>query len=269
MMKNKKQRLFFLILSAIPVFWTVFFSENKMSESWQFVEKSEKCVVDPEIPEAPETSSEKNDFQLISNDNLFAENVDVPVDFSPADYPEGDISDVLSTLRMESDEKKSPVYLQLQYIPFLDYYVYSKEENVTGLAFGYHLPQREINGVSVALLQLFNNEKNGFSVSLIDLCGNFCGMSMFLAGGAVNNEGCLVGLWNVTENNRGVQIGIFNQAAAKAMENFSPDMEISEKGFGFQAGLVNYSDSPGIQFGLWNTNPNSLIPHFPIFNICL
>lgn len=262
MIKNKKRKLFFLILSAVPFFLTVFFSEHQMPESWLLVEKSDKCVVTPESPEIPEASPEKNDFQLISNDNLFAENVD----FFPADDPERDVPGVLP---VQSDEKKSPVYLQLQYIPFLDYYVYSKEENVTGLAFGYHLPQREINGVSVALLQLFNNEKNGFSVSLIDLCGNFCGMSMFLAGGAVNNDGCLVGLWNVTENNRGVQIGIFNQAAAKAMENFSPDMEISERGFGVQAGLINYSDSPGIQFGLWNSNPNSLIPHFPIFNICL
>ena len=118
------------------------------------------------------------------------------------------------------------------------------------------------------MLHLYNDQKTGLSVSLLDVCGKSTGMALFLAGGAKVNNGCLVGLWNVTENNRGLQIGVYNHAAEKAMENFSPGTAGEDSGFGVQAGIVNYSDSPGIQFGLWNTNPNSWIKHFPLFNIC-
>lgn len=262
MIKNRKQKLFFVFLSLIPVLLMCLFPDTGSTESWLAVQKR-----DGELTAEP--APEHGEFQWIveRDDDLFFEKNEIPAEEKSGSLI-GELPQTVLETPQNQVEKRAPVYLQLQYIPFLDYYVCSNKENVTGLAVGYHLQQKEVNGLSLGLVQAFKSNMNGVSFSLLELSGNFCGMSMFLAGGAVNNHGCLIGLWNITENNKGLQIGLFNQASEKSMEFCVLDMAESEKGFGFQAGLVNYSDSPGIQFGLWNTNPNSWITHFPIFNFC-
>lgn len=162
------------------------------------------------------------------------------------------------------------VPLQLQYLPFGNYYTSESDRKVTGLALGYVLQQKEIDGLALACINAYNEKKNGLSLSMIEISGDSRGVAMFLIGGNIANNGLSMGVWNMTENNNGLQIGIFNQAEANLMveHDFKPEQNKSET-FGVQAGLINYSDAPGIQFGLWNTNPNSLIKHFPLFNICL
>ena len=169
----------------------------------------------------------------------------------------------------DNSADRIPAFWQLQYLPWKNSYLYSHDKSINGVALGYYMPQKEINGVSLAMFHLFNTRKSGFSMSLIDLCVDSSGFSMFVAGGAVVNNGCSVGVWNLTENNRGVQIGVFNREVNDLLLEYPLKPEKRAGEFGVQAGLVNYSDSPGVQFGLWNTNPNSLIKHFPLFNICL
>ncbi len=162
-----------------------------------------------------------------------------------------------------------PVYLQMQYLPTENGYIHPHEKRVNGLAIGYYLPQQEINGVSLALCHMYNRKKQGFSASLLDVCVDSDGAAFFLVGGAVINRGFSMGLWNMTENNQGVQFGLFNQEEDDILFEYEFKPEPDKESFGVQAGLVNYSDARGVQFGLWNINPNSLIPHFPLFNICL
>ena len=121
----------------------------------------------------------------------------------------------------------------------------------------------------MAFVHAFNAKKTGFSMSVLEMSGESNGFAMFLAGGMIHNNGCSLGLWNMTENNRGLQLGILNQAGRDILLEYDMKPVEESKKFGVQAGIVNYSDAPGIQFGLWNTNPNSFIRHFPFFNICL
>ena len=136
------------------------------------------------------------------------------------------------------------------------------------MALGYYLPQRKVNGVSVALIQAYNVEKSGFSMSLLEYSGISNGFNLFFAGGMQSNRGVSLGVLNMTEINQGFQIGLINQEERNLLVEYDMKPEMDRKKFGVQAGVINYSDAPGIQFGLWNTNPNSLIKHFPIFNIC-
>jgi hypothetical protein len=163
---------------------------------------------------------------------------------------------------------KSTSFMQIQYLPWHSAYLQPATGSVNGLALGYYLPQEEINGLSLAMVHMFNQKKRGLSFSLIDVSNMFNGFALFFAGGAVDNRGCLVGIWNITESNNGIQIGIFNQAERNSLVEYPMKPEKSGKQFGVQAGLINVSDAPGIQFGLWNTNPKSIIKHFPLINIC-
>lgn len=162
-----------------------------------------------------------------------------------------------------------PVYLQLQYLPDGDAYIYSHEKKVNGLALGYYLPQQEISGVSLALCHMYNMKKSGLSLSLLDMCADSNGVTFFLVGGSVVNRGVSMGLWNMTENNKGMQLGLFNREEEDLLLDYDLKPQERDDSFGVQAGLVNYSDTRGIQFGLWNVNPNSWIKYFPVFNICL
>jgi hypothetical protein len=90
-----------------------------------------------------------------------------------------------------------------------------------------------------------------------------------LIGGSVVNRGFSMGVWNMTENNQGMQLGLFNREEDDLLLDYSMKPQEKDDRFGVQAGLVNYSDTRGIQFGLWNVNPNSWIKYFPLFNICL
>ena len=159
-------------------------------------------------------------------------------------------------------------FMQVQYLPFKGAYLQPAANSVKGVALGYYMPQGEINGLSLAMVHLYNHKKSGVSLSLLDVSNMSNGLSLFFAGGAVDNRGCLVGVFNITENNNGVQIGLYNQAERNSLVEYPMKPENKEKKFGVQAGMINFSDSPGIQFGLWNTNPNSWIKHFPLINIC-
>lgn len=167
------------------------------------------------------------------------------------------------------EPEPQPVIFQMQYLPWRRESLNSSNVPVYGLALGYSQRQREIGGVSLALIHAFNARKSGLSMSLIEMSDESNGFAMFLAGGMLHNNGCSLGLWNMTENNRGLQIGLVNQAGKDMMLEYWMKPVEAKRTFGVQAGLVNYSDAPGIQFGLWNTNPNSFIKHFPLFNLCL
>ena len=177
-------------------------------------------------------------------------------------------------IRITADNKEVPAagkstsFMQIQYLPWHSAYLQPATGSVNGLALGYYLPQEEINGLSLAMVHMFNQKKSGLSFSLVDVSNISNGFSLFFVGGAVDNRGCLVGAWNITESNNGIQIGIFNHAERNSLVEYPMKPEKSGKQFGVQAGLINVSDAPGIQFGLWNTNPKSIIKHFPLINIC-
>ena len=159
------------------------------------------------------------------------------------------------------------VPLQFQLLPWQSGFIADKNKPVRGLSLGYLVQQNDIDGVSMALMHSSNARKRGLSFSLIELSGESSGVAFFLAGGSVGNNGFSVGLWNMAECNRGVQLGIINQEQDDIIAEYGMKPK-ADKGFGVQAGVVNYSDGRGIQFGLWNTNPNSFFKHFPLINFC-
>lgn len=196
---------------------------------------------------------------------------EIPHEHAAADaiVPQKQTPAVPEKKSVQTSSSSDTSLFQVQYLPWGNAYLYPKSASINGVALGYLLPQEEINGVSVAMVHFFNSKKSGVSFSLVDVSKSSDGLALFIAGGAADNRGCLVGLWNITENNRGVQIGLFNQAQRDSLFEYPMKPEYKDKKFGVQAGIVNVSDAPGIQFGLWNTNPNSWIKHFPLINICL
>ena len=164
--------------------------------------------------------------------------------------------------------------------------VFDTAKPVYGVNLGGMAKQREIYGLSVAAMHAYNQKKGGVSVSFLDFCQDNYGLALTLGGGAVNHYGCAVGLWNFSEYNHGVQIGLVNQAYPGAMlasgmdkiNGDGNDVKITfadgskenksskEKSFGVQFGLINRSEGRGMQFGLWNINPNAWLPHFPLVN---
>ncbi len=166
-------------------------------------------------------------------------------------------------------EQKTATPLQIQLLPWRSYFVVDKNRPVRGVAMGYFLQQNDIQGVSMALMHASNDRKSGVSLSLVELSGTSSGLAMYLAGGPVKNNGLTVGLWNMAECNNGVQLGLLNQIQENIIADYSMKAEKPRDGFGVQAGVVNYSEGRGVQFGLWNTNPNGWVKHFPLINICL
>ena len=124
--------------------------------------------------------------------------------------------------------------LQISIAPQLGGGLFKTDTPVYGMSVGGMVHQKEINGVSVAGIPAFTKRTSG--------------------------------VVNLAEHNRGVQLGIINQEMPDAVieNNFSAPEK--PEGFGVQAGIVNYSEGKGLQFGLWNTNPNAWIKHFPLFN---
>ena len=155
-----------------------------------------------------------------------------------------------------SPEKKSPVLFQWQFLPLDGSYVTSHDRSVNGLALGYYIPQKEINGVSMALIHAYNEKKNGFSMSFLEYSGISNGVSLFFAGGMQSNRGLAMGLWNMTESNDGFQLGLINQEEKDLLMEYGMKPEIDRNKFGVQAGFINLSDTSGFQFGLWNSNSN-------------
>ena len=260
----KKMVLFIITASVISVITAVilllFGPEPAAAGVWQYrYFPGDKSARESEIWKSTWESQEKWARFPEEKSGSFTEET---AELSVPDRP-GNVSAAVT-----AENSDTSAFWQLQYFPWKDFYVYSHDKAINGVALGYYLPQKEINGVSLAMFHLFNSSKNGFSMSLVDLSGASSGFSMFVAGGAVVNNGCSIGLWNLTENNRGVQIGIINREENNLLLEYPMKPEKQSDRFGVQAGLINYSDAPGVQFGLWNTNPNSLIKHFPLFNIC-
>lgn len=162
--------------------------------------------------------------------------------------------------------KNSFTPLQLTGVPFLGGGLFKPDTPVYGMSVGGMVHQNEINGLSIAGIHAFTKKKSGVSLSLMDVCNESRGLSLFAAGGAEKNYGVAAGLVNLAEHNNGLQIGVFNQVMPDAVieNNFSKPEK--PEGFGVQTGVVNYSEGKGLQFGLWNTNPNAWIKHFPLFN---
>lgn len=171
-------------------------------------------------------------------------------------------------LSQSAGSERSAMPLQLQLLPWGNTYLIDRDQEVKGLALGYFLHQREIDGLSVAITQTAGTRKRGVSISMLELCGESTGLSLFLAGGSVKNQGVALALWNLTEYNQGLQLGIVNQTRKDSILEYDlKPADVNDK-FGVQAGVVNYSEGRGIQIGLWNTNPKSFIKHFPLINFC-
>ncbi len=164
--------------------------------------------------------------------------------------------------------KKTADFTPFQFstIPRLGGGVFNVDIPVYGMSLGGMVHQKEINGVSIAGIHAFNKRKSGLSFSFMDLCEESSGAAFFAAGGAERNNGFSAGLVNLTEHNRGVQLGLINQEMPDAVIENNYSVPVKPDGFGVQAGVLNYSEGKGLQFGLWNTNTNAWIKHFPFFN---
>ena len=158
--------------------------------------------------------------------------------------------------------------MQVQLLPMEGFFIVDKNVPVRGVALGYVMQQRHIDGVSMALMHSANERKRGLSLSMVELSGESSGLSMFLAGGSVSNNGCAVALWNMAEQNQGVQIGVVNQVRKDIIIDYDMKPKVKNDRFGVQAGFVNYSEGRGVQIGLWNTNPRSFFRHTPLINFC-
>lgn len=260
-MKQKKvEILITLCLSAGAVILLCGVSGFSGYESWhksEIVASVESADTPPAVPAVPvvEPASDIREVEAVR---------EVPV-LQP------DLPEVPSVGTAPGESRgDDPVFFQLQYLPTNQGYIFGHDRKVYGLALGYYLPQNEIRGVSISFMHIYNMRKYGLSLSLLEMSGEFGGVAMFLAGGVVSNYGLTVGLLNMTENNNGVQIGLVNMDESNLLLDYpqKPVDENEESSFGVQAGLVNFSDSRGIQIGLWNVNPNSWIKYFPIINFC-
>ena len=164
-------------------------------------------------------------------------------------------------------EKKSGFTpFQISTLPQLGGGLFKQNTPVYGMSVGGMVHQKEINGLSIAGIHAFTKRKNGLSFSFMDVCEESRGASFFAAGGAERNYGFAAGLVNLAEHNSGVQLGLINQVMPDAVIENNYSTPEKPEGFGVQAGVVNYSEGKGLQFGLWNTNTNAWIKHFPFFN---
>ena len=127
--------------------------------------------------------------------------------------------------------------------------------------------QRENYGVTTGLVTA-GGLNNALSCGIFNSWEENNGISIGLANIVYGRRYCWntlqIGVFNKANN--GLQIGVFNQVMPDAVieNNFSAPEK--PEGFGVQTGIVNYSEGKGLQFGLWNTNPNAWIKHFPLFN---
>ncbi len=172
-------------------------------------------------------------------------------------------------ITVKSASKTAFTPLQLTGVPFLGGGIFKADTPVYGMSVGGMVHQNEINGVSVAGIHAFTKKKNGVSFSLMDICNESRGVSFFAAGGAERNYGVATGLVNLAEHNSGLQIGLYNEVKPDAVIENNFGTPKKPEGFGVQTGVINYSEGRGLQFGLWNTNPNAWLSHFPFFNFAL
>ena len=181
--------------------------------------------------------------------------------------PYEDVFEVRS-IDLQKAPEKDFLPVQISFLPELFGSVFNTDKPVYGLSVGGMVCQKEIYGISLAGVHAWNDKKSGLSMSFIDACHESQGVSLVAGGGAVTNYGLALGLWNLTENNHGVQIGLVNRATSDALIE-TPGEEKTAKGFGIQAGVFNESEGKGIQFGLWNVNSRAFFKHMPFFNIAL
>ena len=147
--------------------------------------------------------------------------------------------------------------------------LFKHDTPVYGMSVGGMVHQKEIHGLSVAGIHAFTKRKSGLSFSFMDVCKESRGASFFAAGGAERNYGFAAGFVNLAEHNSGMQLGVVNQVMPDAVIENNYSAPEKPEGFGVQAGIINYSEGKGLQFGLWNTNTNAWIKHFPFFNFAL
>lgn len=156
--------------------------------------------------------------------------------------------------------------IQLTGTPRLLGGVFNSNTPVYGMSLGGMVHQKEINGLSIAGIHAFTKKKSGLSFSFMDVCNESRGVSFCAVGGAERNYGLAAGLWNLAEHNAGMQLGIINEVKPEALIENNLNYDTKPEGFGVQAGVINYSEGKGVQFGLWNTNPNAWLKHFPLIN---
>jgi len=175
---------------------------------------------------------------------------------------------IRSQLKQNQTQTFTP--LQVSLVPEFGGGIVPLDVPVYGVSMGGMVCQKEIHGFSLAALHAYTQKKSGVSISLFDFCNDSYGLALFAGGGAVHNHGVSIGVWNGAERNDGVQFGIVNQAQKNLLIDPNVQREPEpEDEFGIQTGLINHSEGRGIQFGLWNSNPHSWIPCFPIFNFAL
>ena len=156
--------------------------------------------------------------------------------------------------------------IQLTGTPRLLGSMFDSRTPVYGMSIGGMVHQKEINGLSIAGMHAFTRKKSGVSFSLMDVCNESRGLSFCAVGGAERNYGVATGLWNLAEHNTGLQLGFVNEVKPDALIENNLNHKVKPEGFGVQAGVINYSEGRGLQFGLWNTNPNAWLKHFPFIN---
>ncbi|MEG1980778.1 MAG: hypothetical protein RR060_08605 [Victivallaceae bacterium] len=116
-----------------------------------------------------------------------------------------------------------------------------------------------IYGLNINPLISFQHENvYGLNVALFNLTeySDSAGVTISLATRCENHYGLLFGVTTVARRNYGLQCGVLNivrGGGSREMVNF------------VQLGVFNRAGS-GLQIGLLNSNPNSVMPLAPIFN---
>lgn len=136
--------------------------------------------------------------------------------------------------------------------------IYSRNQNVSGLDFGFvNEAKGDFGGVAFGLGHLAGQDAYGVQWAFFlnkvgrDLYGWQCGMLNWVVGDAF---GLHTGLGNLTDHDMGgLQLGLFNQTRGY-MSGLQLGV-LNRGGFaeGLQIGLVNIADDLyGLQIGLWN-----------------
>lgn len=119
---------------------------------------------------------------------------------------------------------------------------YGGNDRIVGLDLGLASTSVDASALQINLLNLVENQYKGLQIGIFNLCGNSSGLQI----GA---------LFNVTDNAAsGIQIGLVNST-----------LEMN----GLQIGIINYTQfMTGVQLGLINIISDSVLPVFPIINLC-
>ena len=139
---------------------------------------------------------------------------------------------------------------------FKHYNLYSTHNTINGidLNFGQAI-QKEINGIGIMPNPFIVQDLRGMAFYVYSCPERFLrikGIALGIYGGSTETEGLHIGCINIIKSIKGCCIGIINVGP-----EFVPS---SHRGHFLQIGLVNSSDSGGIQLGFVNYNALSDIP---------